>query len=264
MDILDTIVREKIKEVAERKAMYPLPLLEKSRYFGTRCVSMRHYLETKNPWGIIAEFKRKSPSNGWINKYAEAQPVSLSYMQAGAAALSVLTDGPFFGAAEKDFFHARDSNYCPILRKDFIIDEYQIFESKAMGADAILLIAKILKPRQIADYTRTAHALGLEVLLELHGEAEVRQYADAPADLVGINNRNLGDFSLNIENGPALAALLPQNKTKIAESGIRTANDIRLLKQAGFKGFLVGTRFMKHGNPGLACRELIKELEHEN
>lgn len=264
MSILDTIVREKTKDVAERKSLYPLPLLRQSRYFDTPCVSMGHYLKTKNPSGIIAEFKRKSPSKGWINQYAQPGPVTLSYMQAGAAALSVLTDGPFFGARDNDFFQARDLNYCPILRKDFIVDEYQIHESKAMGADVILLIAKILTPRQIADFTQTAHDLGLEVLLEMQNENEVRENADTRADLVGINNRNLTDFSLDFENSARLASLLPQDKVKIAESGMRTAADIRYLKQAGFNGFLTGTQFMKHSNPGQACRELIKQLDNEN
>jgi len=264
MNILDNIVQAKRKEVAERRSLYPVALLEKSKFFDTRCVSMKYYLEEKNASGIIAEFKRKSPSRGWISRYAKVREVTLSYMQAGAAALSVLTDEFFFGAQDKDIFYARELNYCPVLRKDFIIDEYQVYESRSMGADVVLLIAKILSPARVRSLTRVAHSLGMEVLLEVQDEGEILENAGAEADLIGVNNRNLRDFSLNFENSARLASLLPEDKIGVAESGIETAADIRKLKQAGFKGFLVGTRFMRHSDPGQACRELIKKLDDED
>jgi len=264
MSILETIVKAKLNEVAERKFLYPVSLLEKSKYFERACVSLKHCLAEKNTSGIIAEFKRRSPSKGWIQPYADAEAVTLSYMEAGATALSVLTDTHFFAARNSDIFESRDRNHCPILRKDFILDAYQVYESKAMGADVILLIAKLLTPDKINKLTAIAHTLGMEVLLEMQDEHEIWANDGATADLMGINHRNLQDFSVSFENSAYLATLLPANKIKIAESGIRTAADIRLLKQAGFTGFLMGTQFMKHRNPGQACRDLIKSLNDEN
>jgi indole-3-glycerol phosphate synthase len=260
MNILETIKNHKLNEVEERKSLYPTKLLEKSLYFESPCVSLKNYLSDENRSGIIAEFKRKSPSKGDINKYAQAQDVTLGYMQAGASALSVLTDETFFGAQKNDLQTARKFNYCPILRKDFIVDEYQIVESKSMGADAILLIAKMLETSEIKQFTDFAHRLGLEVFLETHTEQEVKASNTLDVDLIGINNRNLNTFEVDIENSIRLAKMLPENMIKVAESGIESANTIRLFKQNGFKGFLIGEYFMRHSNPAQKCKELIQEL----
>ncbi|RWW91895.1 indole-3-glycerol phosphate synthase TrpC [Flavobacterium cerinum] len=261
MKILETIKQQKKKEVEERKSLYPIKLLEKSIYFETQCVSLKSYISNEKYSGIIAEFKRKSPSKGNINLYADAEKVTLGYMQAGASALSVLTDETFFGAKKQDLLMARKLNYCPILRKDFIIDEYQIVESKAMGADTILLIAKMLSPTIINQFTDFAHLLGMEVLLETHTETEILENINTTADLVGINNRNLNTFEVDIENSIRLAEMLPKTIVKIAESGIESAGVIKELKNNGFSGFLIGEYFMRDSDPATKCAELIKELK---
>lgn len=261
MKILETIKQQKIKEVEERKSLYPVRLLEKSMYFETQCVSLKSYISNEKHSGIIAEFKRKSPSKGNINLYADAEKVTLGYMQAGASALSILTDEIFFGAKKQDLAIARKLNYCPILRKDFIIDEYQIVESKAMGADTILLIAKMLSPTIINQFTDFAQQLGMEVLLETHTETEIIANINTAADLVGINNRNLNTFEVDIENSIRLAGMLPESIVKIAESGIESAGVIKELKDNGFSGFLIGEYFMRNSDPAAKCAELIKELK---
>jgi indole-3-glycerol phosphate synthase len=221
---------------------------------------MKEYISDTSRSGIIAEFKRKSPSKGDINKYANVQEVTLGYMQSGAAALSVITDEQFFGAKKDDLQMARKFNYCPILRKDFIVDEYQIVEAKSIGADAILLIAKMLSPNEIAQFSVFARSLGLEVFLEFHSEEEIKQNENAQIDLAGINNRNLNSFEVDIENSIRLAGLLPNAVLKIAESGIDTAQTIQTLKQNGFNGFLIGEYLMRHSNPAEKCKELIKQI----
>lgn len=264
MNVLANIIAAKLKEVAVRKARVPVPLLERSAYFERKCFSMKACLGEKSSNGIIAEFKRKSPSRSWINQYADAGTISSAYVGAGAVALSVLTDKPFFGAQPGDFPLVRSLSTCPMLRKDFIIDEYQVLESKSMGADVILLLAKVLSPQRIEAYTGLAHQFGMEVLLELQNEEEVMNNAGATADMLGINNRNLKDFTVDFENSAQLAALLPVDKLKVAESGISKAADIDYLRGVGFKGFLVGEQFMRHQDPGAACAALIKKMDHEN
>lgn len=264
MNILETIIAAKKKEVATRKAAVPVAMLERSVYFEKTPVSMKASLIEEASSGIIAEFKRKSPSRSWINQYADATAVAAAYVQAGVSGISVLTDEPFFGARKTDFEQVRSLSECPQLRKDFIVDEYQILESKAMGADVILLLAKVLKPHKIETYTGLAHQLGMEVLLELQDEAEVRVNVNATADMLGINNRNLKDFVVDFENSARLAGLLPPDKLKVAESGIEQAKDIAYLRSVGFKGFLIGEQFMRHQDPGRACAALIKTLNHEN
>ncbi|MEO7175868.1 MAG: indole-3-glycerol-phosphate synthase, partial [Saprospiraceae bacterium] len=197
---------------------------------------------------------------GDINKYADAEEVTLGYMQAGASALSVLTDEHFFGARKNDLQVARKFNYCPILRKDFIIDEYQIIESKSMGADAILLIAKILSPAAIKQFILLAHELNMQVLLEMHSEKEIEENAEANNDLTGINSRNLDNLEVDIDHSIRLANLLTSTKVKIAESGIDSVEKIRQLKQHGFDGFLIGEYFMSNSHPAEKCKELIKKL----
>ena len=261
MSILETIKQYKLKEVAERKSLYPIKLLEKSIFFESECVSLKQYITDPNRSGIIAEFKRKSPSKGNINKYADAEQVTLGYMQAGASALSVLTDEHFFGAKKEDLPTARRFNYCPILRKDFVLDEYQIIESKSMGADAILLIAALLTSAEIESFINVAHQLGLEVMLETHTNEEVLSHQETSADIVGINNRNLHNFEVDIENSIKLLKCLPKDMVKVAESGLESAETIRLLKQHGFDGFLIGEYFMRHSHPAEKCKELIKQLK---
>ena len=222
---------------------------------------MKEYVTDPNRSGIIAEFKRKSPSKGDINKYADVEQVTLGYMQAGASALSILTDEHFFGAKKEDLPTARRFNYCPILRKDFVLDEYQIVESKSIGADAILLIAAMLSVNEIESYTKMAHSFGMEVMLETHTSKEVLDHQETTVDIVGINNRNLHNFEVDIENSIKLLQALPKNIAKVAESGLESAETIRLLKQHGFDGFLIGEYFMKHSHPAEKCKEIIKQLK---
>lgn len=264
MNILETIIAAKRKEVALRKAAVPVAMLERSVYFERIPISMKANLSKDSSSGIIAEFKRKSPSRSWINQHADAADTGAAYVQAGAAGISVLTDENFFGARPTDFEQVRSLSECPQLRKDFIVDEYQVLESKAMGADVILLLAKVLEPHTIAAYTALAQQLGMEVLLELQDEAEVRANVNAIVDLLGINNRNLKDFVVDFENSARLADLLPADKLKVAESGIEKSDDIAYLRSVGFKGFLIGEQFMRHQYPGKACAALIKTLNHEH
>ena len=262
MNILDTIIAEKRKEVEERKQLYPLKLLEKSLFFEGPCVSLKEYVLRNDKHGIIAEFKRKSPSKGMINEYAEVEKVSVGYMQAGASALSVLTDEKFFGGSSKDLTLARKFNFCPILRKDFIIDEYQIVEAKSIGADAILLIASVLSSKDVLKLSEFAKSLGMQILLELHNEPEMDRI-NLFTELVGINNRNLKDFTVDIDQSINLADLIPADFVKVAESGISDAKTLVKLKNSGFQGFLIGERFMASSRPEMACSDFIGELKKE-
>lgn len=261
MNILEQIIANKQQEVQLKKELCTIKQLENSIYFNSKCVSFKQYISDPDRSGIIAEFKRKSPSKGFINKYADAEEITIGYMQAGASALSVLTDEVFFGAMANDFSSARKYNYCPILRKDFIIDEFQIIESKSIGADVILLIAKILSPQQIQQYTTLAHALGLEVVLEVQNENEIKSTQHITVDAIGINNRNLEKFTVNIENSLELSAFIPATTIKISESGIENIEQIKKLKEFGFQGFLMGEYFMKQTKPAMACRQLIQKLK---
>ena len=260
MNILEKISTEKRRETAERKSLYPAKLLERSIYFETPVVSLKKYLLRPDKSGIIAEFKRKSPSKGMINAYASVEEVTLAYMQAGASALSVLTDEPFFGGTSKDLTTARQFNFCPILRKDFVLDEYQIIESKSIGADAVLLIAACLTPSEVKTLADFARSLGLEVLLELHDEAEIGHIPDENV-LVGINNRNLQTMQTDVRASFRMAERLPAGLLKVSESGISSAEKIRELRAAGFQGFLIGEYFMQSSDPGARCKELITNLK---
>lgn len=262
MNILEQIKKHKVAEVNAKKSLYPIKILEQSHYFDSACVSMKKYISVPNRSGIIAEFKRKSPSKGDINKYANVQEITLGYMQAGASALSILSDEHFFGAKKDDLQTARKFNYCPILRKDFIIDEYQIIESKSMGADVILLIAKLLTKKEIKSLAQVAKSIGLEVFVEFHTEEEILENTTINYDLAGINNRNLNSFEVDIENSIRLANLLPVDVLRIAESGIESPKTIQLLKENGFNGFLIGEYFMRNSHPDKKCKELIKEFSY--
>ncbi len=260
MNILEKIRAHKVAEVQDRKDLYPAKLLEQSIHFNAPTVSLKHYLLREDKSGIIAEFKRQSPSKGPINSYAKPEEITLEYMQAGASALSVLTDQEFFGGTNKDLLAARKMNYCPILRKDFIIDKYQIIEAKAIGADAILLIAGILSKEELAEFFSFAHSLQLEVLFEIHFEEEINKLPEG-AEIVGINNRNLITFEVDIQHGINLLRKLPADVVKVAESGINSPKVVDQLRSEGFDGFLIGEQFMKSSNPGTDCAEFIKQLQ---
>jgi indole-3-glycerol phosphate synthase len=260
MNILDEIVAHKRKETEDRKSLYPVRLLEQSIYFETPCVSVRHYIRRPDKSGIIAEIKRKSPSKGIINAHVSVERVSIGYMQAGASAISVLTDQKYFGGSNEDLTTARKFNFCPILRKDFTIDEYQIIEAKSIGADVILLIAAALDAATLKSLTSFAHSLGLEVLLEVHTREELEKSLNAGADLIGVNNRDLKKFTINLDVSRELAALIPDDVVKVSESGIESPETIMELRDYGFEGFLMGQNFMQHGRPERACKEFIAEL----
>jgi indole-3-glycerol phosphate synthase len=214
----------------------------------------------QSPTGIIAEFKRKSPSKGWIKEDGRADIIPLSYQQNGAAALSILTDKDYFGGHDDFIRTARQSGVTiPILYKNFVIDEMQLYEAALCGASAVLLIAACLSKAQCKSLLDKAHTLGLEVLLEMHDEREL-EYAELNPDLCGINNRNLGSFVTDVQNSFRLAEMLPQDTVKVSESGISNPETVRALRQAGFRGFLIGENFMKTPDPGLALAEFIAKL----
>lgn len=260
MSILQEIIAWKQKEVSDAKELYPVKLLERSPYFKASTVSLEKYLLRADLSGIIAEFKRRSPSKGMINEFADPAEVCLDYMQAGASALSVITEGKYFGGSSKDLTTARRFNFCPILRKDFIIDEYQIIEARSIGADAILLIAEVLTAAELKNLFEVAQKLGLEVLFEIHDRENI-QKLPADARLVGINNRNLRNFEVDTRHSLELLSQLPENVLKIAESGIDSVQTAAHLLQSGFGGLLMGERFMREANPGIACKLFIRKLE---
>jgi len=259
MNTLEKIITHKRTEVAERKSLYPLRLLEKSVYFESQTVSLTKYLTRPGKNGIIAEIKRHSPSKGYINKYVNIERTSIGYMQSGASALSVLTDSEFFKGTSEDLKMARKFNFCPILRKDFIIDEYQVVESKSIGADAILLIAAVLKKSEIQNLMNLAHSLNLEVLLEIHDEEELEKLCDN-VNIVGVNNRDLKTLKTDSNTSLKLANLIPTKYLKVSESGIEDPQTIHQLKTYGYNGFLIGSCFMKHSRPEQACKDFITEL----
>ncbi len=260
MNILDTIKAQKIKEVAVLKTQFSYSFLEEQPLFNSATHSLKKAIESSVSGGIIAEFKRKSPAKGNINLNADVIEVTQGYANATVSGLSVLTDETFFGAQKTDFELARKNNTIPMLRKDFMVDEYQIIQSKAMGADVILLIAKILTKNQLQSYTNLAHELGMEVFLETQNEVEILENINLNFDVIGINNRNLNSFEVSVENSIKLAQLLPKSSIKIAESGIQSLETIQLLKANGFDGFLMGEYFMKEQNPEEKCRNLIQQL----
>jgi indole-3-glycerol phosphate synthase len=261
MNILQQIFAVKQKEVADKKSTVPTKLLEQSIYYETKPVSLKKYLLREDLSGIIAEYKRKSPSLGIINAHAPVERTTIGYMQAGASALSVLTDNQFFGGKYEDLTTARNFNFCPILRKDFMIDEYQIVEAKSIGADVILLIAGILEPGQVKSLGSFARSLGLEVLLEVHDREELERTLCDEVDLIGVNNRNLKDFTVSVDTSRELASLIPDKFIKVSESGISKPETIQDLKHYGYRGFLMGEAFMKTSQPEKACAAFIQELK---
>ena len=262
-DILQEIVAHKRIEVERFKA----ELSEKEIHrrveplLDFRVSSMSRALKDSDS-GIIAEFKRKSPSKGWIKEEGRADIIPLSYQLNGASALSILTDEQYFGGNDEFIKTARQSGVnIPILYKNFVIDEYQLFQARLCGASAVLLIAADLKKQECKTLLGTAHELGLEVLLEMHSEAEL-EYAELEPDMCGINNRNLGSFVTDVQNSFRLAELLPKDAVKVSESGISNPDTVRTLRAAGFRGFLIGENFMKTADPGDALKEFITYLTH--
>lgn len=258
MNILDKIIQQKRQEVDFAKTRTSVSELKESEFFKRETVSLKKSI--KSGRGIIAEFKRKSPSKGVINDIADVFKVTQSYQKFGAGGISILTDDPFFGGSLQDLSEVRNDISIPILRKDFMIDAYQFYEAKAHGADVILLIASCLSPIQVEEFTELAHELGLEVLLEIHTEEELAHYY-SEVDLVGINNRNLKDFKVDLQHSVNLKNLLPAGTVSIAESGIYAAEDFTFLKEKGFDGFLMGEYFMRNETPGKAFEEFIGNIE---
>jgi len=263
MNILEKIIDRKKEEVAIAKATTSTHSLEQSLYFNQSIVSLKGDLLAKQ-FGIIAEHKRKSPSKGIINNSLSVEFVTKGYADGGASCLSILTDADFFGGSKSDLDNTRIANpKIPILRKDFIIDEYQIIEAKSWGASVILLIAANLEKNQLFDLAKFAKSIGLEVLLEVHDSVELEENINPYLDLIGVNNRNLKTFEVNIDTSLQLASLIPNEFIKVAESGLNIAEEIIILQKAGFRGFLIGESFMKTSNPGEACRKLINEVENK-
>jgi indole-3-glycerol phosphate synthase len=259
MNILDQIVYRKYQEVKQRRANYSGPDLEKSNFFRRKTVSLRDAIMTEGSSGIIAEFKRRSPSRGIINESASAGKVCTGYSAAGSSAVSVLTDQEFFGGSMDDLAEVRSLVNCPVLCKDFIIDEYQVIEARSAGADAILLISDILPTDRLDKLFRFALSLGLEALIEVHNK---KYYSSIPHDasLIGINSRDLSTFNVSLGHSLELADILPGNVVKVAESGIKTIDDYLTLKKAGFNGFLIGESFMNSGNPAKSCKSFIESV----
>ena len=259
MNILEEIIEYKKSEVEKRKAKVSIAELEKRDLFSTKVLSLKDFLLDRSRTGIIAEFKRRSPSKGIINPDVDVIEVTKGYAENGASCLSVLTDEHFFGGSDEDLIKAR-INAIPILRKEFIIDEYQLIEAKSIGADVILLIAACLSLAEVKRLAKFAKGIGLEVLLELHAEEELDHICDETT-VIGINNRDLKTFNVDIERSLRMAEKIPLSMLKVAESGISSVNDILLFKQHGFHGFLIGENFMKAANPTIAFAEFVKQLK---
>ncbi|MDD4968509.1 MAG: indole-3-glycerol phosphate synthase TrpC [Paludibacter sp.] len=257
--ILDKILADKAFEVAERKLIVSISDLEKVPAFSRTCLSMKQSLLTSET-GIISEFKRKSPSLGWIHEDADVLMVTSGYSASGASGISILTDLPYFGGTPQDVIQARSFITCPVLRKDFVIDEYQLYEAKAMGADVILIIAAALTGKRTFELARKAHELGLEVLMEVHNTDEIR-HANDFVDMIGVNNRNLKTFEQSIQVSFDLADKIPDHFVKISESGISKVETVKELRKVGFRGFLMGENFMKETNPAVALASFINALK---
>jgi indole-3-glycerol phosphate synthase len=262
MTILDKIITFKKKEIAKIKAEVPVKKLVESPKFDRKCLSLKRELLDPFSTGIIAEFKRQSPSKGIINDKATIAEVTNGYLDANVAAQSILTDTSFFGGTMADLMEARVINQLkPILRKDFVVDGFQIVEAKAIGADVILLIAACLTKEELKNFGNLATDLGLEVLYEVHTKEDLDKINDLDNKIIGINNRNLKTFEVDLENSIKLASQIPDSCVKISESGISDPRIIMGLKEYGFQGFLIGETFMKEENPGEACQNFINQLK---
>ena len=262
MNILEKIAARKREEVEILKEEVPVETLKLLPHFRRKCISLKENLKNSST-GIIAEFKRRSPSHPEINLTADAAQIPAEYEAAGASGISVLTDEEFFAGSLDDLAIARETVELPLLRKDFMIDEYQLFEAKAMGADVILLIAAILKPKEIEYLSKKAKELGLEVLLEVHNEEELKNAIFDTVDMIGVNNRNLKTFEVDLGISKSLAGKIPDRFVKISESGISATSAIVELQKYGFRGFLIGGNFMKTEDPGKSAAEFIAELKNK-
>ncbi|GAA0740716.1 indole-3-glycerol phosphate synthase TrpC [Gaetbulibacter jejuensis] len=260
MNILDKIVFDKRKEVDLKKALISTQQLESSQLFNKATVSLSEKLKNSSS-GIIAEHKRRSPSKSIINNGLNVQDVATGYENAGVCGMSVLTDGKYFGGSLDDLIVARASCNLPLLRKEFIIDEYQIIEAKSYGADVILLIAAILTQEEIKQFSQLAKNLNLDVLLEVHNEDELQKSIMPSLDMIGVNNRNLKTFEVSLDTSKTLSTKIPDEFVKVSESGISDIQSIQTLKTYGYQGFLIGENFMKTNNPGANAKEFIKTLE---
>ncbi len=259
MNILKKILQQKEKEVWHLKKEVPYRHLEKRPFFSRTPVSLEERLRLPGSSGIIAEFKRASPSRGVIHKKAQVSDILPGYEAAGATAISVLTDNTFFGGSNKDLEEARDHTSLPLLRKDFVIDEYQIVEARALGADVILLIAAILEKDRIKAFSRLAGELQMDVLFEIHDLLELIKMPEMPL-LVGVNNRDLTTFEVSLAKAVEAASVIPRERVKVAESGLQDPGSIRFLRDHGYRGFLIGETFMKEKDPGKACRDFINKI----
>ena len=260
MNILDRIIADKYKEVALKKTLITSTHLEKFPLFDRETYSLSEALKNSDS-GIIAEHKRRSPSRSIINQDHNVQDVVSGYENAGVCGISVLTDGKYFGGSLDDLVLARASAKIPLLRKEFIIDEYQLFEAKAYGADAILLIASVLDPKELKSLSQLANSLGLEVLVEVHDLEELERSLMPGITMVGVNNRNLKTFEVSTDISKQLSEEIPNDLVKISESGISSVEAIRDLQNYGYRGFLIGENFMKTKDPGKSAAEFINELK---
>lgn len=261
MNILDNIIATKKIEVEQKKQLVPVEDLKTFPLYNAACNSLVSQLLLEGATGIIAEFKRKSPSKGVINDNVQIGPVVTAYDTHGASGISILTDENYFGGSNDDIVYARDIVRVPILRKDFVIDEYQLVEAKAIGASVILLIAACLPPERVQELALFAKKLGLEVLLEIHNHDELKHICNE-VDIVGVNNRDLKTFTVDVNRSIELSEAIPAEKIKISESGISDVNTIARLKQFGFKGFLIGENFMKYPDPSIAFADFVNELRN--
>ena len=260
-NILENIVKERKHTIKKLKRIISEEQWEMMPLFQKECVSLKKALLDKNNTGIIAEFKRASPSKGIINADVDVFDVVLDYQMNGATGLSILTEPVFFGGNTDDILTVSESLAIPILRKDFIVDEYQVVETKALGADVVLLIAAVLTKLETQRFTKLAHEFGMEVILEIHNEMELGWISDE-IDIVGVNNRDLKTFTVDINRSIELGKKIPADKIKISESGIDDVATIKLLQQHGFRGFLIGEKFMKEKEPGEAFKNFVEELKH--
>jgi indole-3-glycerol phosphate synthase len=258
-NVLEKIIEYKRKEVVYQAQNKPLSELEKSEYFDKPCVSAKNFILDPSKNGIIAEFKRKSPSKGNINTKTKVVDVVKSYENHGSSCISILTDEEFFGGSISDLQNTKEIVSVPVLRKEFIVNEYQIYQTKAIGADVILLIAEVLTQQEIKQFTKTAKKIGLEVLLELHSQDQLNKICHE-VDIVGINNRDLKTFQVDLNQSIRLLKRIPDQFVKIAESGISSIEDYKKLKSAGFDGFLIGEYFMKEENPALAFENFTNQI----
>ncbi|WP_177734053.1 indole-3-glycerol phosphate synthase TrpC [Flavobacterium inviolabile] len=259
MNILDAIISDKRREVTLKKTIIPVSQLEAAALFERTPLSLSHNLKNSTS-GIIAEHKRRSPSKSVINNSFSVEEVVKGYENAGACGISVLTDGKYFGGSLEDLLLARASVNLPLLRKEFIIDEYQILEAKAYGADLILLIAAVLSRAEIKKLSEFAQCLGLEVLLEVHNREELEKAVMPSLNMIGVNNRNLKTFEVSLDYSWQLAAFIPDDFVKVSESGISTVQAVQALQPYGYKGYLIGEKFMKSNDSGKACKDFINQI----